>query len=145
VRSPDFGNVFVADKHQEKSRQQSDYDWSGDFWILPLVKIGFPTSNIADLGGYCVTNLKNSDSYNVSTFLTPRWGITDILRETTSSVSEENADWHEDVTWPVGRPFNDRFLQRLIDRAALGVAEGMFSEADARSTTEELSGSPVRS
>lgn len=141
----------MADKHQEKSRQQPDYDWSGDFWTLPLVKIGLPTSDIVDLGGYCVTNLNHSDSdsdsdsYNLSTFLAPRWGITDILRETTSSVSEENADWHENVNWPLGRPFNDRFLQRLIDRAALGVAEGMFSEADAWSTTEELSGSPVRS
>ena len=78
----------MADKHQEKSRQQPDYDWSGDFWTLPLVKIGLPTSDIVDLGGYCVTNLdhsdSDSDSYNLSTFLAPRWGITDILRETTA-------------------------------------------------------------
>jgi hypothetical protein len=135
----------VTDKHQEISRQQPDHDWSSDFWTLPLTTNALPRSNLLDLGGYCFKHVDHEAPFGFSDFLASRWGISNMLRETTSSVPTENAAWDEDVNWPVGRPFDFRFLQRLIDRAALGVAEGMLSEADAWSTTEELSGSPVRS
>lgn len=55
-----------------------------------------------------------------------------MWRETISSEStSENGALAENEYWPVGRPFNPLFAQRLIDRAALGVKDGMEGEADA--------------
>lgn len=108
------------------------------------MKTDLPVSHLLDLGGYCINNTGHPTSYNLSGLRNSRWRVDNILRDNTSSVPTENANWGKDEYWPVGRPFNSQFLQRLIDRAALGVPEAMVSEADAWSTTEELGESPVR-
>ena len=111
--------------------------------MLPLAKNALHGSYLCDLGGYWFRQGGVIDRWMIKDFVAMRWGVSDILRETTGSVPANNADWDEDGNWPVGRPFNHRLLQRIIDQKAHGVGEGIFIKVDASSTTEELSGSPA--
>ena len=113
----EHSNALVTDKPQEKSRQQPNHDWSYDFWILPISSSDLPASDLPRLGGYCIDTLDS--------FLTLRWGINDILRETTSSVSITEGPY-----WPIGIPYNPAFAQELVERLAHGGPEGIDSKTD---------------
>ncbi|KAF2996819.1 hypothetical protein E8E13_002372 [Curvularia kusanoi] len=115
----------------EKSKQRPNRDWSSDFWVPPLGWIVLPGSTeLMDLGGYIDNSYGHPTYNNLQEFHLSRWGINDILRDTTSSASAEDADFVDDSYWPVGIPFNHRLLQTLIDRGVFEAEEDMFSEDD---------------
>ncbi|KAF2629147.1 hypothetical protein BU25DRAFT_490233 [Macroventuria anomochaeta] len=94
-----YTGLFSLTKEQwdyEKSRQQPNHDWTHDFWILPISSSDLPTSDLLKLGGYCIDTL--------NTFLISRWGINDILRETSSITSVIEGPY-----WPIGSPYSPEF------------------------------------
>lgn len=94
---------FTTNRNQEKSKQQPNHDWSQDFWILPIEGDDFSEDDYNNIGGY----YENAQE----TFLTERWGITDVMRETTSLSAPVQG-----FSWPVGCPYHPAAARELADR-----------------------------
>ncbi|XPS78600.1 hypothetical protein M3J07_010613 [Ascochyta lentis] len=87
----------------EKSKQRPRNDWTQDFWILPVESDKMSEDDLRDLGGYYI-NRKDL-------FLAERWGITNVLRETTSK-----SPVVEGFSWPTGCPYNVAAAKKLCER-----------------------------
>lgn len=123
---------FTPNAYQEKESPHRSLDWSQHFWILPISETPFPESDLLKLGGYCLNSTGHPSPYSMGCFLSSRWGIRDMWRETTSSGPINGGeDWFKDEFWPIGRPYDAQFAQQLVDRAALGIREDMKSDNNA--------------
>lgn len=96
-------SVHSIDKYQEKSKYQPGVDWSQDFWIVPINGNELSEGDRNKIGGYYCNAL--------NLFLAERWGIPDVLRETTSKSPPV-----EGFAWPVGCPYHPDAAKELVNK-----------------------------
>ncbi|KAH6629601.1 hypothetical protein C7974DRAFT_394774 [Boeremia exigua] len=102
-----YTGLFKLTKEQwdyEKARQQPNHDWSQDFWVIPVPSKDIHNPGTLGLGGYCCDSLGD--------FQSMRWGVKDIFRERTSSISVVEGSY-----WPRGRPYHPHVAQALIEKS----------------------------
>ncbi|KAJ8106949.1 hypothetical protein OPT61_g9200 [Boeremia exigua] len=102
-----YTGLFQLTKEQwqfEQSRQQPNHDWSQHFWVLPISsgEVGNPEE--LGLGGYYYESRGD--------LMSKRWGVSNILSETTSSIPIVESSY-----WPIGRPNDPRVTQEVAVRA----------------------------
>ena len=95
-------DLLIAHQYQEKFKQEPNHDWSQDFWLLPIEGDEMDEESYRKFGGYYFTAQEQ--------FLTERWGITDIIRDTSSKSQPV-----EGFAWPVGCPYNSAHVKEWIE------------------------------
>lgn len=92
----------VTNRCQEKSRHEPSREWSQDFWLLPIFGDELDEDEYQRLGGYYFDSQEQ--------FLAERWGVTDIIRETNSTLPVV-----EGFAWPTGCPYHREPAKKMVD------------------------------